>query len=716
MSRLTDLLQRVSKLDPLLGAELRSEYQSAINSRNYGLVFEKHQPEAVDLPLAKPHRGSTVRILPSRSEGTESKVDGRLWTVQAVTKGANGNDERSFTLVELDTRSGEREVRENVLGENLVVVSKFQDTIYPGLVQTGEVNNSNNPDNPAQVVINAENYHALQVLTYTHKHAIDVIYIDPPYNTGAKDWKYNNNYVGTDDAYRHSKWLSFMERRLKIAKELLNPSDSVLIITIDEKEYLRLGLLLDQVFPGERIQMVSVGIRPSGNSRGQFSRSDEYYFFVYLGEASPRPVALGEQWDKGAKKRVPKVRWESLLRSGNNGRRIDRPNLYYPVLISAENGKLVGFGDPLPTDKVAEDYVPPQGTIAVFPTSSSGSEACWRIGREYAEELVSMGAFRVGAFRGANTSFTYLKPGERKKIEDGHYVVTGYDDDGVMQVDVVNQDVPRLPSTQWNIGSHDAGAYGSELVKSLLPNRKFPFPKSLYAVEDSLRFFVKDKPNATILDFFSGSGTTAHAVMRLNKQDGGTRRSISVTNNEVSAEEQVNLRKQGLRPGDKEWEKWGICDYITKPRITSAITGTTPEGQLLKGDYKFTDEFPMAEGFPEKARFFTLSYLSSNVVTAGRAFRAVAPMLWLAAGQQGRVIDDLGENGWDVTDHYGVVEDIDNLRNFVDVVNSKSECRAVFIITDDDGAFELAAQAIRDETKTFRLYESYLSNFEIINR
>lgn len=249
-----------------------------------------------------------------------------------------------------------------------------------------------------------------------------------------------------------------------------------------------------------------------------------------------------------------------------------------------------------------------------------------------------------------------------------------------------------------------------------MPDRRFPFPKSLYAVEDALRFFVKDKPEATVLDFFSGSGTTAHAVMRLNKQDNGRRRSISITNNEVSADEQVKLRKQGLRPGDPDWEKCGICDYITKPRITAAITGITPEGEPVKGDYKFTDEFPMSEGFPENARFYTLNYLSPNVVTAGRVFQSVAPMLWLAAGQQGRVIEDLGDQGWDVTNYYGVIEEMDNLREFVDAVNATPHCRTVFIVTDDDGAFELAAQAVRDDMKTYRLYESYLSNFEIVNR
>ena len=99
-------------------------------------------------------------------------------------------------------------------------------------------------DKPAHIVINAENHHALEALQFTHAGRVDCIYIDPPYNSGARDWKYDNDYVDAEDAYRHSKWLAFMERRLKLAKQLLNPDDSVLIVTIDEKEYLRLGLLV----------------------------------------------------------------------------------------------------------------------------------------------------------------------------------------------------------------------------------------------------------------------------------------------------------------------------------------------------------------------------------------------------------------------------------------------------------------------------------------
>src|ERR1019366_8269663 len=140
------------------------------------------------------------------------------------------------------------------------------------------------------------------------------------------------------------------------------------------------------------------------------------------------------------------------------------------------------------------------------------------------------------------------------------------------------------PRSVWNQVAHDAGSHGTSLLQRLIPGRKFPFPKSLYAVEDALRFFVQRKPNALILDFFGGSGTTTHAVARLNKQDGGTRRSILVTNNEVSADEAQELQRKGLEPRDAEWESLGICEHITWPRITAAFTGVTPEGEPVCGE------------------------------------------------------------------------------------------------------------------------------------
>ena len=201
--------------------------------------------------------------------------------------------------------------------------------------------------------------------------------------------------------------------------------------------------------------------------------------------------------------------------------------------------------------------------------------------------------------------------------------------------------------------------------------------------------------------------------MRLNKQDGGERQCISVTNNEVSADEQVKLKKQGLRPGDPEWEALGICDYITKPRIQAAITGLTPEGEPIQGEYKFADEFPLADGFEENARFFTLTYESPLAVKHNRAFQKIAPMLWLRAGASGRIIDSLGERGWNVAEAYGILQDLSHTDDFLSALSSQRNISTVFVVTDDDAAYQMVARELPDSVDVVRLYESYLQNFEI---
>ena len=199
--------------------------------------------------------------------------------------------------------------------------------------------------------------------------------------------------------------------------------------------------------------------------------------------------------------------------------------------------------------------------------------------------------------------------------------------------------------------------------------------------------------------------------MRLNRQDGGKRQCISVTNNEVGADEHTKLCKAGLRPGDPEWEKWGICDYITKPRIKAAITGQTPDGKPIKGDYKFTDEFPMAEGFEENAEFFTLTYETPVSISHNRAFARIAPLLWMRAGSEGRRIDALPDAGWDVADTYGLLTDLDAAAPFTVAVESANTIRIAYIVTDDDRRFQSVAQRLPEGVEAVRLYESYLTNF-----
>lgn len=705
MSRLTDLLGELRKHNAQLSADLEAEITALTKQRSFGLVFERHQPEAVELPGLKPRRGSKVHILPPR--GSKAKRDPRLWVVEGIS---GSGDNRTADLVQMHAEEPERT---EAAASDLVVVAEFTEGIYPGLVETGRVERGG--DKPYNTVINGENYHALELLTYTHRHKIDAIYIDPPYNTGAKDWKYNNDYVDGNDAYRHSKWLAFMERRLKIARELLNPDDSVLIVTIDEKEYLRLGLLLEQTFPEARIQMVSIVINHNGASRSrEFSRTDEYAYYCFFGNAAPAPMSdplFGEEVPTKPKT----VRWERLMRGGSNSRRVDRPNLFYPVFIDESNRQICGVGEPIGLDDDWKQVEPPKGLRAVWPIRASGEHANWRTSHVYLRELVMLGYARLGAYDKKNDrwSLLYLGKAQIRRIDNGAIRIIGKDDVGAVMLEPTPRAYSKVPTTTWNRQRHNAGEYGSRLLKQFVPEVSFTFPKSLFAVEDCLRTVISNKPDAVVLDFFSGSGTTAHAVMRLNRQDGGRRQCISVTNNEVSAAEQVKLRKQGLRAGDPEWEALGICDYITKPRIEAAITGLTPNGDPIKGDYKFTDEFPMAEGFEENAAFFTLTYESPLAVKHNRAFRQIAPMLWMRAGAEGRIITDLGEQGWDLSEVYGVLDRFDNSSEFLAALAESEGIRTVFLVTDDDAAYQMVCRDLPEHVVPVRLYSSYLLNFEI---
>lgn len=460
--------------------------------------------------------------------------------------------------------------------------------------------------------------------------------------------------------------------------------------------------------------MVSAVMSPYGAARRMsFSRTDEYVFVVMLGESAPQLLHLGAEWKISDDKRASTLLWRTLLRAGSNSRRADGQNQFYPIFLRNESDGPVfdSVGEPFfGSDRTVVD--PPQGCVAVWPIRADGSEGTWQNGAETLKQLINDGHARVGRWRGPETTVNYLAAGERRKVEDGDFPIVGRRHDGSIVVDESNYSPKFLPGTQWRIGSHNSRQYGTGVVQALMPDRKFPFPKSLYAVEDALRFFVSDNASAIVLDFFSGSGTTAHAVMRLNKQDGGRRQSISITNNEVSAEEQLVLRGKGLRPSDSAWESFGICDYFTKPRVEAAISGRTPSGAEVQGDYRFTDEFPMADGFKENAEFFTLSYEAPGRVARHRDFAKIAPLLWIAAGSVGRRICEVPD-GWDVANSYGVLVDLDQSGDFVDAMTMSDAVTHAFIVTDDERSYQAISDALPDRVESVRLYEAYLKNFEI---
>ena len=298
------------------------------------------------------------------------------------------------------------------------------------------------------------------------------------------------------------------------------------------------------------------------------------------------------------------------------------------------------------------------------------------------------------------------------EIENGTIKVTGRAKDGSVQgVKPIDDETPT-PKRVWNVPSHNAEAGGTRILSKLVPGRRFPYPKSLYGVEDVLRFFVGSKPDAIVLDFFAGSGTTAHAVMRLNRQDEGRRQCISITNNEVSPDEEARFRAKGLRPGDADWEQWGICEYITKPRLEAAITGSTRNGESVEGDYEYTDESPLAEGLMENAEFFTMTYEALRPVVHNRAFETIASLLWLRAGSQGRRIEQ-AVHDFDLSDRYAVLFDLDASYEFLAAVAETVSVRIAYIVTDDARAFQTVCGELPTRVEGVRLYESYLTNFTI---
>ena len=684
--------------------------------QTFGLNFNRRLPEDTEVPSKPVRKGSIVHVLPER--GSKGRKDDRNWQVVNVSKNADG--ERVGTLVEQDVEPGaDPEILTDVPVSDMVSVSGKDDLIYPGLKMVDEIIADDSVDAPFHSVINAENLDALKALAFTHYHSIDCIYIDPPYNTGAKNWKYNNNYVDSTDSYRDSKWLSFMEKRLKLAKLLLNPDDSALIVTIDEKEIFELGVLLKQIFPEARIQMISSVINRAASSRqNEFGRVNEYILIVQFGHSKPTPLPLTEDWYiNGKKDTYKKLRWDSLVRTGSSPYREDSPGCFYPIFVynTPDGPQFHSVGDTVPEGESKDSVTVPEGCVALWPMRSNGREGRYQMTPESLREIITQGYVRLGKWREEKTSVMYVARGNIERIEDGVYKIIGHAQDGSIITDD-GADVPMIPSNQWNIPSHDATHCGTRLISALFgESKRFTFPKSLYAVEDVLRFMVKNKPHATILDFFAGSGTTAHAVMRLNQEDGGHRTSISVTNNEISHREEVELTAEGFRPGDKQWDELGIATHVTYPRIKAAITGNTAESgftEPINGKYRYNMQHDMSDGIKANARFFNLTYESPDYIKYGLSLKKILPLIWMRSGQSGRMITEIPDKGFDVSETYAVVHNAKNTDSLLEEISKNPGVRTVFIISDDNYDFQRLAQPLlKMGVDPVKMYSTYLNTF-----
>lgn len=575
MSAIHDLIAQIG--DSRLRDRLAAEWASASKEKKFGLVFEDHLPELLPLHKVKPRRGDLV----CRRSGAIKDV----WQVKTVRDGVAICIRPSSEAHPSETNRTVAEPVEFSVDE-LLVVREFGEPIFPALMPVDAV--ANGPvDAPWHTLIEADNYHALQLLDYLYAGQVDCIYIDPPYNTGARDWKYNNDYVDGNDGWRHSKWLAFMEKRLKLAKRLLKPDTGVLIVTIDEHEVHHLGMLLEREFPEAYRQLVTIVINPKGVTQGRFSRVEEYALFCFGNQAFVK--SLGDDLLSPSKPTANVTpRWKGLLRSGTNARRQDRHKMFFPVLIDTARNAIVGAGDYLPLDKVPDLDKKVDGYAAAWPIRTDGSFGNWGVGPGSLRALIKKGYVSLGGFdEGRRTwGISYLSRKLQLQIESGAIRIVEFDKvRNVVSVEYA-EERERQIKTVWHRSAHDAGAYGADVLKAILgEGRRFSFPKSLYATRDAVASVVRDRPNALIVDFFAGSGTTLNAINLLNAVDGGQRRCILVTNNEVSAEESASLSGRGLQPGDAEWEAQGICRSVTWLRSKYSILGRRDDGSMLSSDY-----------------------------------------------------------------------------------------------------------------------------------
>lgn len=542
MSAIDDLIAQIE--DRALRERLRIETNRIAKEKKFGLVFEEHLPELTPLYKAEVRQGSRV--------AKRGKNLSELWRVLSISEGQ---------AVCMNCSSGEKH---RFPVEELMVVANFGEPIFPTLVPMDRVQNGSD-DALWHTLIEADNYHALQLLEYLYTGQVDCIYIDPPYNTGARDWKYNNDYVDSNDSWRHSKWLAFMQRRLRLAKRLLK-DDGVLITTVDDNEYAHLWMLLKELFSSFEHVPVTIQHNPGGTQGDRFSVTHEYAIFSMTEKADifRKTHTEGDTYN--------------LRRWGSTSGRFEGATCFYPIIVDTE-GNIIEFGD-IPDD----DFSPSDqtiergdGTFEIWPIDKNKVEKKWRYARDTVETVKSR-MFTVGS---------------SDRIE----------------IKLHRED--EQPKTIWTDKLYNAEAHGTNLLKAFIGGG-FSYPKSVYAVKDAIACVVAGKKGALVLDFFAGSGTTLNAVNLLNTEDGGKRRCIMVTNNEVSEDEARALRTKGLLPGDDEWEKHGICQSITWPRSKYTILGHRDDGTEIDGEY-FTGKYIDKEkprnfyhiGFATSAKFTT---------------------------------------------------------------------------------------------------------------
>lgn len=646
MARLEDLIDQIGDASLRLGIE--QEVRELKRRHRFGIVFERHIPEVVALLDYPVEAGSLVRM----------RTDPQSPIYRAISvEGKSASIEDSEGLP----------FESAVSVKDLQVVRRLDEPVYPALEAVGE-SRGTEPSNPHHIVINGENFHALQLLKVGYERKVDCIYIDPPYNTGARDWKYNNAFVDKLDTYRHSKWLSMIEKRLRLAKQLLK-EDGVLVVTIDENEHAHLVMLLEEVFRGYEHHSVAIVHNPRGVQGDNFSYTNEFAVFVI-----PAKQKLIVERELDADEKAANT--SNFRNWGGESERSDAKNCFYPVYV--KDGVIVGFGD-----VASDDYHPKARaeeidgeTVAIWPIDNKGVERKWRYARQSVEAIQHLLVVKEGR----NDLEVYIAKSA------GKY------------------------KTVWTSPKYDSGTHGSPLIRKFA-GAEFSYPKSLYAVYEVLYAVTANRPDAVILDFFAGSGTTLHATCLLNTIDQGSRQCILVTNNEVEDSVAKKLVKGGHYPGDASYEQHGIFEAVTRPRCESVISGNSPAGEPIEGSYDMGDKRPFKQGFEENVAFFRLKYLDPDLVELGSCFQDLQSLLWLIAGAQGVIPNGVEDAPYVVCPDAGlaVLRDEAHARRLAADLDDAPSVRHVFIETESPEAYADIRQLF-PARETHMLYRDYLQS------
>ena len=656
---LDQLVARVD--DDTLRTRLAHEVELLRGSRRFGLVFDRHLPESVRLPDHPVRKGIRVALRDETSTET--------WIVDRFT-------DRTRATAVLSGDGGTRPIAD------LVVVREFDEPIYPGLRTVERIENGSS-DAPWHIVINGENFHALQALRSTHRGKVDLIYIDPPYNTGNDGWIYNDRYVDQNDRAKSSKWLSFMERRLLIARDLLS-STGVIIVAIGDDEHHRLRMLLDHVFGGENF--ISDVVWQGGRKNdSRFISNGADYMLVYARDAVALSAGVS-RWREPRKAHAEMLAaaqkcWEA---SANVPAEATR-------LMKAWINSLPDGHDAKANNRFYEFDV---DTGRVFRKKDiswpGGGGPRYDVRHPITGEPVPV----------PGRGWVYADPARMQAEIDAGNILFGPDHTFYVNRKLYLDEADSMAPESVFFSKRTSV---SKRMQELFGDKRFPFPKDHEVLARWIRIVAPR--DGIVLDFFGGSGTTTEAVMQLNVEDGGARQSILVTNNEVGAREAKKLRTAGLHPGDPEWEARGVFRYVCRPRISTVVTGRRPDGT------------PFSNGLSANVEMFDLTYLDPSMVRRGHEFEAVAPLMWLEAGARGPRIDRIPDGGWALTDAYGVLFDIDALSAFIAAVADSSANGAaplvVFVITDSDAEYQRAVERLPIGVDTVQLYEDYLSNYTI---